>query len=91
MLPALYLLALGPVSELSYEERTDTSVTITWAPPKEPNGGAIAAYFVEHGLCQNESTTSVRIDARQPMRAVIEALGKLLLHVYQCLWQPKIT
>ena len=67
-----------PVSELSYEENTDTSVNITWKPPKEPNGD-IVAYFVEHGVYQNESTTSVIIHARGgPMYTVIQALSELL-------------
>ena len=71
-------IAPGPVSELSYEENTDTSVTITWKPPKEPNGDLVA-YFVEHGVYQNESTRSVAIDARRRMSTVIQALGELLL------------
>ena len=78
MLPSLLPIAPGPVSELSYEENTDTSVTITWKPPKEPNGDLVA-YFVEHGVYQNESTRSVEIDARRPQHAVIPALGELLL------------
>ena len=77
MLPSLHAIAPGPVSELSYEENTDTSVTITWKPPKEPSGDLVA-YFVEHGVYQNESTISVAIDARRRMSAVIQALGKLL-------------
>ena len=81
MLPTLRLIAPGPVSELSYEENTDTSVTITWRPPKEPNGDLVA-YFVEHGVYQNESTRSVEIAARSPQHAVIRALGKLApLHI----------
>ena len=50
----------GPVCKLSYEEDTDTSVNITWKPPKETNGD-IVAYFVEHEVYQNELTTSVRV------------------------------
>ena len=81
MLLVLHPIAPGPVSELSYEENTDTSVTITWKPPKEPNGDLVA-YFVEHGVYQNESTRSVAMDARRQMGAVIQALGKLvLLHI----------
>ena len=76
-MPILHSIALGPVSELSYEENTDTSVTITWKPPKEPNGDLVA-YFVEHGVYQNESTRSVAVDARRRMSAVIHALGKLM-------------
>ena len=69
-------IAPGPASELSYEEDIDTSINITWKPPKEPNG-VIVAYFVEHGVYQNESTTSVRLHARGgPMYTVIGALGK---------------
>ena len=69
-------IAPGSVSELSYEEDTDTSVNITWNPPKEPNG-VIVVYFVDHGVYQNESTTSVRLLARGgPMHTVIRALGK---------------
>ena len=75
MLPTLHSIAPGPVSELSYEKNTNTSVTITWKPPKEPNGDLVA-YFVEHGVYRNESTRSVRIDARRPTSAVIQALGK---------------
>ena len=68
--------APGPVLDLSYAEDTDTSVNITWRPPKEPNGD-IRAYFVEHGVYQNEPTTSVRLHARGgPMYTVITALGK---------------
>ena len=78
MLPVLHSIAPGPVSELSYEENTNTSVTVTWKPPKEPNGDLVA-YFVEHGVYQNESTTGVGIDAKRPLRSVIQALGELLL------------
>ena len=77
MLPILHSIAPGPVSELSYEESTNTSVTITWKPPKEPNGDLVA-YFVEHGVYQNESTRSVALDARRQMRTVVHALGKLM-------------
>ena len=74
----IYYIAPGPASELSYEEDTDTSVTITWKPPKEPNGD-IVAYFVEHGVYQNESTTSVELHATgRPMYTIITALGRLL-------------
>ena len=65
----------GPVFELRYKEDTDSSVNITWKPPKEPNGD-IVAYFVEHGVYQNESTTSVELHARGgPMYAVIKDLS----------------
>ena len=67
----------GPVAELNYEEDTDTSVNITWKPPKEPND-VISAYFVEHGVYQNEPTTSVTIYAGRPAYTVIRALGKLV-------------
>ena len=77
VLLVLHSIAPGPVSELSYEENTNTSVTITWKPPKEPNGDLVA-YFVEHGVYQNESTRSVEIDARRQMRTVVHALGKLM-------------
>ena len=71
-------IAPGSVSELNYEENTDTSVNITWKPPKEPNG-VIVAYFMEHAVYQNESTTSVRLHARGGlMYTVIRTLGKLL-------------
>ena len=75
----IYYIAPGPVSELSYEEDTSTSVKITWKPPKELNGD-IVAYFVEHGVYQNESTTGVELLARgEPMyNTVIRALGRLL-------------
>ena len=79
MLFVLHTIAPGPVSELSYEENTDTSVTITWKPPKELNGDLVA-YFVEHGVYQNSSTMSVAVDARRPTSVVIQALGKLVLH-----------
>ena len=68
-------IAPGPVSELRYEEDTDTSVNITWKPPNEPNG-VIRIYFVEHGVYQNEPTTSVTIYAGRPAYTVIRALGK---------------
>ena len=67
--------APGPVLDLSYEEDTDTSINITWRPPKEPNG-IILAYFVEHGVYNKELTTSVRLLAGGPMYTVITALGK---------------
>ena len=75
MLPSLHPIAPGLVSGLSYEENTETSVTVTWKPPKEPNGDLVA-YFVEHGVYQNESTRSVAIDARRQMSTVIQALGR---------------
>ena len=62
---------------MSYEENTDTSVNITWKPPKEPNG-VIRAYFVEHEVYRNESTRSLGIDVRQSMSAVVQALSELL-------------
>ena len=67
--------APGPVLDLSYKEDTDTSVNITWKPPKEPNG-VLLAYFVEHGVYNNELTTSVRLLAGGQMYTVITALGK---------------
>ena len=67
-------IAPGPVLGLSYEEDTDTSVSITWKPPKEPNGD-IVAYFVEHGVYQNEPTTSVILLAGGPKSTVIQGLG----------------
>ena len=74
----IHTLDPGPISELHYFEKTDTSVNITWMSPKEPNGD-ILAYFVEHGVYQNESTTSVRILATGgPMYTVIQGLGKCL-------------
>ena len=74
----IYNVVPGPVSELSYEENTDTAVNVTWKPPEKPNGD-IVAYFVEHGVYQNEPTTSVRIHARGgPMYTVIRGLGELL-------------
>ena len=78
VLPAFHPIVPGPVSELSYEENTNTSVNVTWKPPKEPNG-YLVAYFVEHGVYQNESTRSKKINAGQAMCIVIRALGKLLL------------
>ena len=69
--------APGPVSELSYKVKTNTSVNITWMPPKVPNGD-IVAYFVEHGVYQNEPTTSVRLLGGGPMYTVIQGLGKYL-------------
>ena len=74
---AIHTIEPGPISELHYCEKTDTSVNITWKPPKEPNGH-IVSYSVEHGVYQNESTTSVIILAGGPMYTVIEALGKYL-------------
>ena len=64
------------MSNLSYEENTDTSANITWKPPKEPNGD-IVAYFVEHGVYQNESTTSVRLHAIGGLMYTVKALSKL--------------
>ena len=84
----------GPVCKLSYKEDTDTSVNITWKPPKEPNGD-IVAYFVEYGVYQNESTTTVRLNARRPKHTVIRALGKLLqfhivaIYVYVSIFMSK--
>ena len=65
------------MSNLSYEEDTDTSANITWKPPKEPNGD-IVAYFVEHGVYQNESTTSVRLLVGGGPMYTVKALSKLL-------------
>ena len=65
------------ISELRSFEDIDTSFSITWKPPKEPNG-VIVAYFVEYGMYQIESTTSGRILAGGPMYTVIQALGKCL-------------
>ena len=79
MLLVLHTIAPGPVSELSYEENTDTSVTVTWKPPKEPNGDLVA-YFVDNGVYQNESTIRVEVDARRPTSVLLQALGKLVLH-----------
>ena len=62
------------MSELSYIENTDTSVNITWKPPKEPNG-VIIAYIVEHGVYNKKSLTSVEIDASRSRQTVIQALG----------------
>ena len=90
----LHLIVPGPVCQLRYKEDADTSVTITWKPPKEPNGD-IVAYFVEHGVYQNESTTSVRLNARRPKHTVIRALGKLLpfhivaIYVYLSIFTSK--
>ena len=67
--------APGPILDLRYEEDTDTSVNITWQPPKEPNG-VIVAYFMEYGVYNKELTTSVRLLAGGPMYTVITALGK---------------
>ena len=69
-----YLIAPGPVLELSYEVTMNTSVRITWKPPKEYYGDLVA-YSVEHGVYQNESTVGVRIDARRPLSTVIQAFG----------------
>ena len=98
VLPALCLLAPGQVSELSYEETTDTSLTLTWASPKEPNGRLITAFLVEHKQSQNESSAaSMEIGVGQPMRAVIKGLGKLLLLHTACMFSssyiyvPSIT
>ena len=74
--PCLHPTATGPVSELRYDENTDTSsVTITWKPPKELNGD-IVTYIVEHGVYLNESIASVTIDAGSATDAVIRSLGK---------------
>ena len=78
VLVTIHTIDPGPISELHCFEKTDTSVTITWKPPIEPNG-VIVAYYVEHGVYQNESTTSVTLHARGgPMHTVIQALGKCL-------------
>ena len=80
---AIHTIDPGLVSELQYFQNTDTSVNITWKPPKEPNGN-IEAYFVEHGVYQNESTTesvSLSAEDRRLMHIVIQNLSKsLLLH-----------
>ena len=67
----------GPLSELHFSENTNTSVTITWTPPKEPNG-VIVSYFVEYEVYQNEPTTSVTIIAGETMYTVIQDLGRFL-------------
>ena len=67
----------GIVSELRYHDYTDTSVNITWRPPKEPNG-VIVAYIVEQEVYQVESAINVGINTRRPTHIVIQALGKLL-------------
>ena len=74
-LNALHLIVPGPISELSYKATSDTSVTITWKPPKEPNG-VIKAYFVEHGVYQYNSTTSVTMHPSTQRHVVIQDLGK---------------
>ena len=56
---------------------SDTSVTITWKPPKEHNG-VIRVFFVEHGVYQKKPVTSIKVLAGAPMYTVIKALGKLL-------------
>ena len=65
------------MSELRYEESTDTSVNITWKPPKEPNG-LTRAYFVEHGVYETELAVNVTIHAGRPTHTIIRALSKLL-------------
>ena len=82
-MPTLYP-APGPVRELGYKVKTNTSVNITWKPPKEPNGD-IVAYFVEHGVYQNESTTSVEVTDKQQVQRVIQNLSKLLLYILWCM------
>ena len=67
-------IAPGPVSELSYEVITKTSVNITWKPPEETDGD-IVSYSMEHGEYQKGSNTSVTILAGGPMYTVIRALG----------------
>ena len=62
------------MSELSYNENTETSVNITWKPPKEPNG-RLVSYIVEHGVYNKESLTSVEIDASRPRQTVFQDLG----------------
>ena len=75
-------IAPGPVSELSYEVISNTSVNITWKPPEETDGG-IVSYFVEHGEYQNGS--SVEVDARHE-DIVIHDMSKLLLYVIEYSW-----
>ena len=74
-LVSLHPIAPEPVLDLSYGEDTDTSVNITWNPPKEPNG-VIVAYFVEYGVYNKKSAKDVRVDASRPRYTVIQALGK---------------
>ena len=69
----VYPIAPGPVSEVSYEVKTSTSVSITWKPPKEPNG-VIVSYVVEHGVYQNESSVKEITTHEQK---VIRNLSKL--------------
>ena len=71
-LVSLHPIAPWPVLDLSYEE-IGTSISIAWKPPKEPNGDIIA-YFVEHGVCNSESTFGVRVDASGPRYSVFRAL-----------------
>ena len=78
----LHPTAPGPVSELRYEENTNTSVNVTWKPPKEPNGD-ILAYFVVYGVYRNKSTIKVTIDARRPLITVVQALGKSLCFLHK--------
>ena len=76
-----YLTAPGPVSELRYEEITNTSVNIIWKPPKEPNG-VIRAYSVEHGVYGTDLAVNVTINATGPTHTIIQALSKfLVLHI----------
>ena len=75
VLLTIYYLDPGPIFELHSLEKTDTSVNITWRPPKVSNGD-IVAYVVEHGVYQNESTTTLKVHARRPIYTVIQALSK---------------
>ena len=74
-------IAPGPVSELSYEVISSTSVNITWKPPDKTDGD-IVSYFVEHEEYQNGSTTSVEVDARHE-DSVIHDMSKLLLYIIE--------
>ena len=69
----VYPIAPGPVSELSYEVKSNTSVRVTWKSPKEPNG-VIVSYFVEHGVYQHVSSVN---ENTTHQRKIIRNLSKL--------------
>ena len=72
----MYAIDPGPISELHSKVRTNASVNITWKPPKDPYG-VIVAYFVEHGVYQDELTTSVELNVTGgSMYTVIQGLGE---------------
>ena len=50
----------GPVSNLSYNITSNTSVVIIWSEPEEPNG-VITGYDVVYGVYEEDNSTTVHV------------------------------